>query len=388
MAEYGYYNKATPKKRARRPWWMWAIKVVDILFMAVLIACSVLLACSYLAKYVNPVSTSFFAFLGLMFPVLYVVEIVCGLYWVVRWRWYAFVALGILLLGSVNAGLFYQIDLREHYGEHKPKDPEHVIMSYNVMNYRYPYMEKGQEPLDKIYSFVKSNNVDILCLQESLNGDKEQSVVDKYLPDMKYRVFYPYYANDSRKNPAGLAIYSRYPVIAKGVVRADPSSVRSVWADVRIKRDTVRVINCHLQSTYINNNDVDFLSTFRLVSEERGRAQLREIVSKLNENYKLRASQSEAIADFIKKSPYPVIVCGDFNDTPLSYTYNTIGGGLADAFVEEGKGTAGTYNGFFNMFRIDYILVSDELDIVNYYPFGVLYSDHNPIAASFDFVGK
>lgn len=389
MAEYGYYDsKKSAPKREHRPWWVWLVKGIDILFIAALIVCSVLLICAYLAKYISPAATSFFSFWGLIFPILYIIEVVCALYWVVRWRWYAFVAAGVLLFGSLNARLFYQMDLREHYGVRKPTEAENVVMSYNVMNYRYPQADKNDEPLEMIYKFVRANNVDILCLQETTHGDKEQGVVDEYLPDMKYRAFYQYSATDARRNPSGLAIYSRYPIVAKGIVHTDRSAVRSIWADVRIKRDTVRIINNHLQSTYISNSDVDFLSSFHLVGEERSRNHLREIVSKLNENYKTRAPQADAIAKFIKSSPYPVVVCGDFNDTPLSYTYNTLSSGLNDSFVAKGRGTAGTYNGFFNMFRIDYVLMSDDLEVYEYYPFDVVYSDHNPIAASFEFISN
>mgnify|MGYP005797605801 FL=1 len=135
-----------------------------------------------------------------------------------------------------------------------------------------------------------------------------------------------------------------------------------MWADVRVQRDTVRVFNNHLNSTHINADDIDYLSSLRSGGVLHG-ARVSEIVDKLRENYCRRAPQAETVAEAVKASPYPTVVCGDFNDTPASYAYYQIASEMKDALVEKGRGAHGTYGRFFNMFRIDYIFISEELDV-------------------------
>ena len=87
-------------------------------------------------------------------------------------------------------------------------------------------------------------------------------------------------------------------------------------------------------------------------------------------------------------SPYPVILTGDFNDTPASFAYRRVTHGLRDAFVEKGSGTSGTYDRLFNMFRIDYILVSEGVEVLHYYTFDNVYSDHMPVAAGLELAAE
>jgi endonuclease/exonuclease/phosphatase family metal-dependent hydrolase len=93
-----------------------------------------------------------------------------------------------------------------------------------------------------------------------------------------------------------------------------------------------------------------------------------------------RAEQATALRKSINKSPYPVIVCGDFNDTPVSYTYHTVKGDLKDSFIESGKGTANTYNGKLPSFRIDYILYSPVFTSYNFAVSSLNHSDHFPVS--------
>ena len=395
MTEYGYYksrkrgrNRNAGRGRGWGNWLAFGLKAVDIVFLVVTIGVTVCMALALLSKYISPASIGYIPLLGLVFPVLYVAELICFLYWAMRWKKHAFVCAAMLLAGFGSARLFYRPDVRERYDQQEPQRTEMIVMSYNVMNYSYPYARGEKKPVELIAQHVRDNNISIWCVQESNSSKEVQDIVAGVLPDMKNHYFKAYSGRDN-ETVMGLSIYSKYAVVARGVV-ADPGNERlySIWADLKVKHDTVRVVNCHLQSTFIKDSDIDYLSSLRIVTEERGRERLRNILGKLNSNYKKRAPQADKIAEFVKSSPHPVILCGDFNDTPVSYAYRKIGRGMDDAFVGRGRGTAGTYNGFFNMFRIDYILMSDELEIINYYPFDVVHSDHNPIAASFDFVRK
>ena len=259
-----------------------------------------------------------------------------------------------------------------------------VVMSYNVRLFSSRFAAGNNSTSKLIAGLINDNNVDIICFQEM--NDLSSPEIDKYLPAFKYRRRFPY--ADNATQTAGIGIYSRYPIIDAGVLPSSDSERNfSMWADVRVQRDTVRVFNNHLNSTHINADDIDYLSSLRSGGVLHG-ARVSEIVDKLRENYCRRAPQAETVAEAVKASPYPTVVCGDFNDTPASYAYYQIASEMKDAFVEKGRGAHGTYGRFFNMFRIDYIFISEELDVTGYYSFSDVYSDHMPVAASFVFAGK
>ena len=99
-------------------------------------------------------------------------------------------------------------------------------------------------------------------------------------------------------------------------------------------------------------------------------------------NYAQRAVQAEQVAEAVEQSPHPVVVCGDFNDTPVSYVYRTIrrAGNLVDSFVEKGRGVEHTFKGLYNLFRIDYILADKEaFEVKSYDSYDEPMSDHKPV---------
>lgn len=385
MADYGYYRKVR-RRKDRGAWGGVALKVLDAVMIVFSALCLLLLLSAYLAKYIDPNKSAFFAFPGLMFPVLYIAGLLLTLYWVVRWKIYAVIMAAVLLLGIGNTRLFYKMDLREHYGDNTPGKTEVVVMSYNVMGFHSKYDKDGKSIQEIIGEFVVGNNVDILCLQEFPASREQNGLFGEILSELRYRYLLPYY--DDKPEGLALAIYSRYPIVQRGSLEAEGIQVRPIWTDIRIRRDTVRVLNSHLQSTTISGNDVDFLKGRGSAGGVDGEARIKGIARKLRDNYRKRAPQAKDIAGFISRSPYSTVVCSDMNDTPMSYAYRRISRGMQDSFVEKGSGITGTYNGFFNMFRIDYIFMSKDLEVKNYFSYDEVYSDHNPVAASLEFIKK
>lgn len=386
MEDYGYYRRSRERKSYGSGFVV--LKVADVVMMVATVICSLMLIGAKLARFVSPEKMWEPALLGLIFPVLFVVEIVCGLWWIVRWKRMAIVVAVLVLLCINPAGAYWKPDLRKYYGEEKPTKSELVVMSYNVKGFDKQFATEEKLTRELIADLVNENRVDILCLQE-FAGKASDPEIRPLLSDLSYFKVAPYNVRPDRieagKHYGGLAIFSRYPIVAwKTLPAKDEDRLFSMWADVKIGRDTVRVFNNHLNSTYIDNNDVDYLSSFRFVSSSEGRkAHVADIVRKLRDSYRKRAPQADTVAVAIALSPHPVIVCGDFNDTPASYAYRTVRGDrLKDTFVAEGRGLHGTYGGFFNMFRIDYILTErDAFEILHYYPFDAVYSDHMPVAA-------
>ena len=388
MEDFGYYNKKRVKK-SDRPRFYGLLRVIDGILLLVTVVVTVLLICALLARYIDPRRAYFFAFAGLIFPMLYVSELVLCLWWVVRWKKYAVVAAVILLLGVGTAFSYYRPDWRRHY-EQPVAEANFTVLSYNVMGFNKKYSVGDVGTRSLIAGLILDNDADIVCFQEFSTAKADPSV-NELLADFKYHKTFPYSLEDENKSSyLGLAIYSRYPIIKSEILPSDGYERGfAAWADIRIKLDTIRVYDVHLNSTHINGEDISYLAGLRRGDVENDNAShIFSMTGKLRNTYMQRAPQSIALAESIAHSPHPVIVCGDFNDTPASFAYHNVRRGLSDAFVKKGSGMDATYNGFLNMFRIDYIMYSRGLNVTRFISFDEQFSDHTPIAAGFDFAAK
>ena len=154
---------------------------------------------------------------------------------------------------------------------------------------------------------------------------------------------------------------------------------------MKINEDTVRVYNVHLQSIRMKREDYQFAEDISKIkninkSEEINKNTLR-ILHRLKYAFIKRAPQAEMLEENIRECRHPLIVCGDFNDTPASYTYHVITSKLIDAFTEMGVGMGKTYQGVFPSYRIDYLLHSQDIKTLNFRTLKVAFSDHYPIVA-------
>ena len=176
-----------------------------------------------------------------------------------------------------------------------------------------------------------------------------------------------------------MATYSKFPVFNKGTVSISGERTNNVciYSDIVIGEDSIRVYNAHLASNWFQKEDYEFLDRPTVEGAE-------SIIERLKVSFFKRAKQVKAIKAHMNTSPYPIILCGDFNDTPTSFTYKQLSEGLNDSFANAGLGIGQTYNGKFPALRIDYILYSPELEIVNFKTSEVSLSDHYPIISAFN----
>jgi endonuclease/exonuclease/phosphatase family metal-dependent hydrolase len=348
------YSSSSAKKRGRS----FIGYVVDSLLLLVTIAVVVLFFLTLVVPKIDPHKAEKLSTLGLVAPFVYAAVLMFTLYWIIRWRvWIAGVMIIVSLCGLPSLSSFYKIEARRSYDEPfterdaKKKYGNAVkVLSYNVRSF---IDDRGERCIDSIAAMVKSINPDILCFQEM--GFSEQ--VDSALLPLK-----PMPRTVSRENLSP-AIYSKYPIIKAG--RIDTMK-NLAWADMVLRDDTVRVFSLHLQSTDIRHTDNEYIESREFLEEPDTTGKIRSMVTRLSENNKLRAAQVDTISNMIASSPYPVIVCGDFNDTPISYTYRTMCEDMTDAFREVGRGYSHTYRGFFDMLRIDYVLCSDHFAPLSY----------------------
>jgi endonuclease/exonuclease/phosphatase family metal-dependent hydrolase len=175
-----------------------------------------------------------------------------------------------------------------------------------------------------------------------------------------------------------MAIYSKYHQEKKETVsiRGELMNNTCIYSDIILPKDTVRVYNIHLASNWLNESDYGFISKPNQKSIIKG---VLAIIRKMKKGYKRRAEEADAISRHMQSCPHPIIICGDFNDTPLSYAYQTIKGSLTDGFRSSGKGLG---TSFINLpgLRIDYILHDPSFKSINYKKHNQVLSDHHPIS--------
>ena len=368
MAEY-YSNSISRKRSRKRKVYdgkTLALRLLDILatvVMALLIfGTFVVLIC----QYISPEKSGVLSVVALGAPVIYLLNIVLMFYWMVRWKWWRAVAMIIVVfVGLFYVSRYYKLEVDRDYGTSYIERRYTKVMTYNV----YEGVSEG------LSQYIKKHNPDILCLQEMNIGTENWNS----LTEVYKTTYMPKTGN------GGNQILSKFRIIRDGNI-ADLPRTTAVWADLKIKDDTVRVVSLHLQSTAIRPEDTQFIEKHEYLLDNERDDKLRSIVSRLVENNSKRAVQAEVIADFLSQSPYKTIVCGDFNDVPLSYTYNCIARGFDDTFSKMADGIAYTYNIRYHLLRIDNILVSPQIDVVSYEVDNeVAYSDHYPVISRVKF---
>lgn len=359
------------------------LRLCDTVLFVITLLSAGALVCAYVSRYVNPNDVWFFAFMGMAAPILYLLNLLLALYWIVRWKPFAFLPIAVLVAGAGWVSLFFKPTLSKHQPDERSKTT--VVMSYNVAGFLSdPQLGPTVSTLDSTAAFIRQTDPDILCIQEfQSNSTAHKPRIDSLigLPYNRINVKVP----NSNGGGWGLAIYSRYRIVESGSIDFEHTTNSALWADIALKNDTLRVFNCHLQTTSVKQADLEYIMRQEYLGDDADNGgRVKSIAARLRNNFRIRANQADSLAAIIGSSPYKVVVCGDFNDTPMSYAYRTIRGDLADSFAERGSGIPNTYKGLFNLFRIDYILHSPTIETASYDTPENQYSDHKPVVAGLD----
>jgi len=351
-----------------------------IVFLVLNYPAAFLLLLSYLAAYTSPANSWMLAFAGLAYPFLLLINLGFILIWFIRFEKTFILSLICILVGWTYPGRFYQFKGKEPI---KSEDAI-TVMTYNV-HFFSTYGKKAEPNPDEenIYDYLIEKLPDIACFQEYHRAKSQDKLLKLFkAEDKAYQsCFYPYVASSETM---GMAIISRYKIIRCGAINTEPPASRifAIFTDLLLNSDTVRVYNLHLQSIRLSDEEFIFEKIpgiDDIQNKQKLKSDSKRIVSKLKTAFVKRSQQVDAIAGHIGQCTYPVIVCGDFNDTPASYAYRKLKKGLVDAFVESGKGTGQSYLGKYPSFRIDYIMHSKSL-ISSGFEMGEIHSsDHLPI---------
>jgi len=148
--------------------------------------------------------------------------------------------------------------------------------------------------------------------------------------------------------------------------------------DVNVNGRRIRVYATHLQSLHFDGNDYDVIHRIVKV-EDSAVTKSMGIFKKFRRAYMFRSKQAEQVRRELDSSPYPQILCGDFNDLPNSFTYSRIKGDRNDAFLRRGFGVGRTFAALSPTLRIDYILFGKDLEVTQFKKTVLPYSDHYPL---------
>ena len=394
------------------------MKLINIIAFPATIVLAILLMLSGFVPTISPETNSWLPLLGLAFPVFFVLMVLFFIYWLVQGKWRSLFALSCLLLNLGQASLYIQWnDLNaETQGsknasnglENKqegdgPVNKEALdmnakklkIITYNTQLFGLYQNESSVDivnteympAMDSFLQVLKKENADVVCLQEvyaKAGGLKALALFLKAEGGYDHSQTYTL----SERRPYGMIVLSKYAIKRwKPLPLGSNTGNMAMWVDIEIPSEyaflrnaQIRIYNLHLQSFRFAKKD------FEVMQKQKEQKEIdlegsKGIISRLRLGYQRRAQQVGIVKQSVLNCDLPKVICGDFNDIPVSYTYRQLSAGMRDAFVEAGRGLETTYKGSMPSFRIDYVLFDNPMRALNYKSINEVPSDHKLLVA-------
>ena len=309
--------------------------------------------------FIGAESSSFnlnFPLITLSTPFLILINFIFFIFWLLRFKWPAILFIIYLIIGFDSWKMFYQFKSNAIITS-KGLD----VMSFNVRSFnRLGWIENKNIP-NLIASFIKTISPDVICFQEFANNSSPK------FKDYPFKVFKPYTLNGQ----IGSCIISKYPLLNSKTISFEKSSNGGMQSDLIWKRDTLRLYNLHFESLKFDGND-NILS----------KSNFKKFIIKIRQVFDVQKKQIFQFRDLLKSNKYPVIICTDLNNNVFSKNYDYLAEGHLDAFIEKGSGFGATHKFPFLPMRIDFILTSKRIKVVDFKVHNINLSDHKPILAS------
>ncbi|MDD2584523.1 MAG: endonuclease/exonuclease/phosphatase family protein [Bacteroidales bacterium] len=348
------------RKRKRLSW------LLALLSRLIIIPAAAALILSYISIYINPVKFTLPLFFGLYFVPLVLLKLLILLIGIIRRStavWLTFIA---LLPSILYAELFVR------WGEVQ-KEEEGIalkICTYNVGLFAQGEGQSRTASFEGIKKFILEENPAIVCMQEFQISNA--SLIAKEFPEYPYQYYHLF--NGTRRKFGNLTL-SKLPIINSGKITFKRSTNLCIYTDIEHYGKTIRVYNTHLES-----HSISFTALIQKIREnEKIREEIYQVHDKVASTFKRRALQVDTIARHMHQSPIPAIICGDFNDTPMSYTYRNLISGKKDSFRHSGKGFSATYSLLWPLLRLDYIFYPAPFWSLTHNSPKIDYSDHYPV---------
>ncbi len=329
------------------------------LFTGFNIATLILLWASCLVTYLHPAAFPKLSLLSLAFPLFLLLNVAFILFWLIfkaKRTWLPVV--GIALCYSFCRD-YCPINPPFLQAEQSDSAATLRVITYNTRSYGGK-AAKDEAGNNIVAAYIYSSDADIICLQESASGGATLASVKDHMQELGYECY----------DAKGTVIFSRLPILDGDTISFPTRSNNGVMAHLLDGKDTLLLINSHMESNHLSEIIKDGYrdalknnapNAYQSDARDTLRKELSPVVNLLTEAAPLRAAQADTLQRIIQSwQPRPVIVCGDFNDTPVSYTLRVLSRHLQNAFRESGNGVGFTFKDRGFPVRIDHILFSAE----------------------------
>ena len=340
---------------------------------------------SSLAPYLHPNKWWFIALLGLAFPFLLFLNLLCIAGWLIIMRpRYALISFVAVLLSIKSIIVFFAFNSPAPFN-YKKEPGTLRVGSWNVARFieLKRNNNKGSQKRLKMFDLIRQQDADIFCLQE-FHTSTDSNYYDNIKPimDLGYPYYYFSFDQDGDNHYYSSIIFSRHPFIDTGRIRYPRPTLPDVlmYADIKMGDDTVRIYTTHLQSLQLGKLDYDRIGKIKS-GDDSLVANSRNILGKVRKGFTRRSMQADMAHEVMGNSPHPYLLCADLNDVPNSYTYSTIRGKLKDAFLEKGFGIGRTFSSLSPTLRIDYIFTDANFKVKQFTRLVKNLSDHYMIVA-------
>jgi endonuclease/exonuclease/phosphatase family metal-dependent hydrolase len=319
---------------------------------------------AYLLPFLTPRIFPLLSVFTLFMPLFFVANGLFFFYWAIQFKKRMVLSGLVLLIGITFFNKFYKFSAKEYQESEK----DFTIMSYNVRLFNvFKWLDRDDIP-EVILEFINEKNPDILCIQEFSNSG---NIDLKVYP-------YKYVLMEGNQIKTGQAIFSKFPIIERGNIVFPNSNNNVVFADIKKGKDIVRVYNMHLQSIKISPDVNEISENIDVIDQQKSKS----LFIRISKAFKQQQEQAAIFKEHEKECKYPIIICGDMNNSAFSYVYRNIKGKLKDSFEEAGKGFGATYKFKYYPARIDYIFADETMEVKQFETFPDFQnSDHYPIMA-------
>jgi endonuclease/exonuclease/phosphatase family metal-dependent hydrolase len=319
---------------------------------------------TYLSPSIDPAKVWQFSFLGLSYPFLLIFHLFFIGYWAFKKHWYFLFSAACILVGWGYFTGFFGLSFFKN-----PGAGNLTVLTYNTGGFKNFVVDKGEKMEQKLKKLqalaAKAGNVEILCVQETRT--------DVLIGALRQAFGFSHFFKKE-----GTVIFSKYPFVAQGEVPFGRTSNSCIWADLKTPEGTLRVYCVHLQSNKMSFT-ANKIATKGDLREKQTWKDIRFVLSRYKTGAQIRAKQVQEVTKHIAASPHPVLVCGDFNEPPLSYAYRQLSKNLQDSFREKGAGLGTTFAGRIPFLRIDYVLADKHFRVVEHRVLRAELSDHLPV---------
>lgn len=357
----------------------WSFRSLE--YILSVIACLLFLLAAW-SPHIPPVRFTLPALLGLFFPAFVLMMLCVTAYWLIRRHWRTlFILLVVWLLGWPAIHRYVPLNRAVTAVEDTPKTKRLKVLSYNVA--AFGFVGHTPDQPNPVLQYLKSSGADIICLQEAMVSAHLvwASVSAKHIRRFLEQD-YPYmHIGQTQRRGSTLVLLSKYPINEYKRLPMESRTNGAIAYELDVEGQRLTLINAHLESFHLTLQDGQSYVDYVKQANAKGLSQA--LIRKLSPAYELRNRQVNILHEYIDQvGARDVILCGDFNDTPISYTHHKLSELLEDAFMSRGSGFGFSYNKGIFVVRIDHIMAGSNLATERVYiDHSITVSDHSPIIA-------